>query len=78
MIRNDVFACKFRYHVFLTINKSHIDDDKISKTQFQIKIHEKMEPFLREIIALDDQLVYQFNDQRKHDNFERHIVEHRF
>ena len=33
--------------------------------------------FLREIVAFDDQLVHQFNNQRKHENFKRHIVEHR-
>ena len=36
-----------------------------------------MQHFLRKIISLDDQFVHQFNDQRKHKNFERYIVEHR-
>ena len=37
-----------------------------------------MQHFLRKIILLDDQFVHQFNNQRKHENFKRHIVEHRF
>ena len=78
MIRNDVFARKFRHHALLTVNESHIDDDEISKTRFQFEIHEMMQHFLRKIISFDDQLVHQLDDQRKHESFERHIAEHRF
>ena len=77
LIRNDVFARKFRHHALLTVNESHIDDDEISKTRFQFEIHEMMQHFLRWIISFDDQFVHQFDDQRKHENFERHIAEHR-
>ena len=78
LIRNDVFARKLRHHAFLIVNESHIDDDEISKTRFQFEIHEMMQHFLRWIISFDDQFVHQFNDQRKYENFKRHIVEHRF